>query len=130
MIETGTNSPAHETSSNRDTRFQRASWFVYGALFLVVFGLLDQFHAKAFCLGNAGVTGLRIAIYVAAVAMVMVSVGTVIPPRYKKLRIYYSIASFFVGFWIVSQPSYYVAMRTDVGQMECVWTAKRIATRT
>ncbi len=120
LVETGSTEAAGK--ADRKKVLDRATWFVYSAILIMVLGLLDQFHAKLFCLGNSGVTILRMVVFLTAISLVLTSIGLVIPS--KRWRIYFGIVAFFVGFWAVMQPTYYVSMRTDVGQYRCIWKEK------
>lgn len=100
-------------------RYGRAAWMVFFGVLLLLVGFLDQMHARLFCLGNAGITVVRMVLFGAAVVLALTSVAVVIPGR--RWRILYAIGAFFVGFWLILRPDYYVAMRTDVSGLECAW---------
>lgn len=105
--------------ADRKKVVDRATWFVYSAILIVLIGLLDPMHASLLCLGNAGITALRMVFFLTAISLVLTAVGMVIPD--KRWRIYYGLAAFFVGFWIVMQPIYYTKMRVDATNASCIW---------
>lgn len=105
----------------RNKAIFRATWMVVIATIIIVVGLLDQLHAKVFCVGNTGITILRMVVYLTAITLVLTSPWTLIQNR--RVRIYYGILAFFFGLWVVLQPMYYTAMRTDVSKYSCIWSA-------
>jgi hypothetical protein len=115
----------HTPISNVDDKKRRHKWanrLIYTALGILVLGLLDPINARVLCIGNMGITVLRMVCLAIAVALALTSVGIMIASR--RLRIYWGILTFFVWMVVVMQPFYYLHLRSNVDSVECVWTGK------
>lgn len=117
-------------TSGTDEKRQRhklANRLIYMALGILLLGLLDPINARLLCVGNSGITALRMVCLASSVTLALASVWFMIPG--KRWRIYWGILAFFVWMVVVMQPFYYVHLRSNVGGASCVWTGKTIHPR-